>query len=69
MEEFPECDAPSDKVGNQLSLLGNIFATYFTENYPLKYLMTSVKQNIYKSLLCNCLLLSGSESTELGGPL
>lgn len=46
MEESPECHAPSDQVWNKLSLLGNIFAAYFTKNYPLKYLMTSIKQNI-----------------------
>lgn len=37
---------------NRLSLLGNIFAAYFTENYPLKYLMTSTKENIYNINLC-----------------
>lgn len=65
VEESPECHVPSDQVCNKLSLLGNIFAAYFTENYPLKYLMTSIKQNIYKPLLYYCALLWGSESAEV----
>lgn len=68
MEESPECHAPSDEVCNKLSLLGNILTACFTENYPLKYVMTSLKQNIYKPLLYNCLLLWGSELAEVGRP-
>lgn len=44
MEEFPECRAPSDEVCSRLSWLGNVFTAYFTKNYPLKYLMASIKQ-------------------------